>query len=57
MCHDFDYEMLKRAYLEQVARRNREKAESEKKPAPSVTPASKPAETAPGVRDKEPVPA
>ncbi len=57
MCHDWEFEMVRKAYLEQMARRKREEEAAQKKPAPVVTPApAKPAE-APRVTDKEPVPA
>jgi hypothetical protein len=56
MCHDLEWEMLKQAYAAELARRNREKNESSAKKNPGAAPA-KPAERAPGAKDKEPVPA
>jgi len=57
MCHDWEFEMVRKAYLEQMARRKREEESAQKKPAPAATPApAKPAE-APRVTDKDPVPA
>ena len=55
MCHGYEWEIVKRAYEEQAARRNREKAAEQQKGG-SVAPA-KPAEQPSRVRDKEPVPA
>ena len=54
MCHGYEFEMLKRAYAEELARRNREKAEAQKKESATTAPA-KP--SAPAPRNKEPVPA
>src|SRR5205085_11626496 len=56
MCHDWEFEMVRKAYLEQTARRKRDEEAAAKKPAPTATPASTPAE-APRAKDKEPVPA
>ena len=57
MCHDWEFEMVRKAYLEQMARRKREEESAQKKPAPAAAPApAKPAE-APRVTDKDPVPA
>jgi len=56
MCDDYEFEIVKRAFQEQMARRSREKAESDKGPRSSDAPA-KPTEPAPRVRDKEPTPA
>jgi hypothetical protein len=55
MCRGYEWEIVKRAYEEQVARRNRDQAAEEKKQG-SVAP-PQPAEQQPRVRDKEPVPA
>ena len=55
MCHDFDFEMLRRAYAEEMARRQRQRAEAEKKP--TTQPAGKPAEPVTKVERKEPIPA
>jgi len=55
MCHDYDFELLRRAYLEELQRRTREKGEPRRKPG-SATPV-KPATPEPAVRDREPVPA
>jgi hypothetical protein len=56
MCHDFEFEMVRRAYMEQMARRKRDEEAAAKQPEPTVTPASQPAE-APRATEKEPVPA
>jgi hypothetical protein len=57
MCHDWEFEQIRKAYFEQLARRKREQERAEKKPAPpAAAPAPAPAE-APRVTDKEPVPA
>ena len=56
MCHDWEFEMVRKAYLEQTARRKRDEEAAAKKPAPAATPASQPAE-APRAKEKEPVPA
>ena len=56
MCHGYEFEMLKRAYAEELARRNREKAEAQKKESATTAP-PKPTAPAPRIRDKEPVPA
>ena len=57
MCHDWEFEQIRKAYFEQLARRKREQERAEQKPAPAAQPAPpKPAE-APRVTDKEPVPA
>jgi len=55
MCHDYELEMLRRAYMEELARRSRPKDEARRKPEVAPAPAQ-PAAPA-GVRDKEPVPA
>jgi hypothetical protein len=55
MCHGYEWEIVRRAYEEQV-RRTREKAAEERKQQGGVAPAQ-PAEPPPRVRDKEPVPA
>lgn len=52
MCHDYEFEMLKRAHAEEMARRNRAKEQASK--APQSEPA-KPAATP--SRDRQPVPA
>lgn len=53
MCYDIDFEMIRRAYLEDLARRKRqeeqEKAAAKPQPVPG-TPAATPA------RNEEPVP-
>jgi hypothetical protein len=51
MCYDYDFEMLKRAYVEELARRNREKKVETAKPDKVD---SKPT---PAPQGKEPVPA
>ena len=56
MCHDWEFEMVRKAYLEQTARRKRDEETAAKKSAPTATPASQPAE-APRAKEKEPVPA
>ena len=56
MCHGYEWEMMKQAYMDEVARRNRERTEAQKKQGGNVAP-PKPAEPAPRVKDKEPVPA
>jgi hypothetical protein len=56
MCHGYEWEILKAMQAEQIARRNREKAEAQKRQEAKVAP-PKPAEPAPRSRDKEPVPA
>jgi hypothetical protein len=56
MCHAWEYELIKKAHLEQVARRNREIA---KAPKPEPAPAA-PARTGgdqPRKRDPQSVPA
>ena len=54
MCHDYEFEMLKRANFEQLARRDRAKTDAAKKPEEAP---EEPATTPARVRDKEPVPA
>jgi hypothetical protein len=56
MCHGYEWEMLKAMQAEHIARRNREKAEAQKRQEANVAP-PKPAEPAPVSKDKEPVPA
>lgn len=56
MCHGYEWEMLKAMQAEEIARRNREKAEAQKRQEANVAP-PKPAEPVPGTRDREPVPA
>jgi hypothetical protein len=56
MCHGYEYEMTRKAYLEQLEKRNREREEALKKQSGTVAPA-RPAETPPRVKDKQPVPA
>jgi hypothetical protein len=51
MCHAWEYELIKRAYAEEMQRRNRQDKE-----VPRQEDAGKPAEPAPRVRDKEPMP-
>jgi hypothetical protein len=56
MCHGYEWEVMKQAYMEQLKRKERERDEAQRKHGGNVAPA-KPAEPAPRVRDKEPVPA
>jgi hypothetical protein len=51
MCYDYDFEMLKRAYMEELARRNRERKAEERKPDKVDT------KPAPAPQGKAPVPA
>jgi hypothetical protein len=53
MCHGEEWEMLKLAYAQEVARRNREKAEAESRKSATTAP-PKPADAP--VKDEEPVP-
>jgi len=54
MCHGWEWEMLKQQYARDIARRDREKAEAEKRQSSTTAP-PKPAETP--MRNEEPVPA
>ncbi len=54
MC--YDWEVRKLIEMQEAARRAKEKAEAQKRQETNVAPA-KPAEPAPGPRNKEPVPA
>jgi hypothetical protein len=54
MCHGYEWEMLKKSYAEEMARRQRELDKGEAKGS-TVTPPKAP-EQAPRVRDKEPIP-
>ena len=55
MCHGYEWELMQRAYREELARRNRAKEQAQTKPAPTVAPAT-PATPAPRVKDDELVP-
>jgi len=57
MCHDYDFELLRRAYLEELQRRARERSEPQRKPGSGSATPAKPATPEPAVRDREPVPA
>ena len=54
MCHGAEWEMMKMAYAREIARRNREKAEAERRSSTQTTP-PKPADAP--VKNEEPVPA
>ena len=55
MCHGYEWEVLKALQAEQIARRNRDKAEAQKRQEANVAP-PKPAQPAPQPRNEEPVP-
>jgi len=57
MCHGYEWEEVRKAYMEQLARRNREISEAQKKESGKVTTPKPAAEPAPRSKDKEPVPA
>ena len=53
MCHGHEWDLLKQAYAQEIARRNREKAAEEARRSPATTPA----QPAPSpARNEEPVP-
>lgn len=56
MCHDLDFDLLRIAYQEELARRGRRQEVVKEKPEAAPAPA-KPAAAPAIVRDKEPVPA
>ncbi len=55
MCHAWEYELIRKAYAEEMQRRRRQ--EEAAQPKGSMVDAPKPREPQPGPRDTEPVPA
>ena len=55
MCHGYEWELMQRAYREELARRNRAKEQAQTKPAVAPATPATPA-PAPRVKDDELIP-